>query len=65
MSFDLLGDFANEANREVGNFRLDFILSPDKMQRDDYDVEALTWDSIRFGDAAEIDLNEAPFRGLM
>ena len=55
MSFDLLRDFANEANREVGNFRLNFTLSPNKMRRDDYDLEALTWDSIHFGDDAEIE----------
>lgn len=54
MSFDLLRDFANEVNREVGDFRLAFILSPDKMRRDDYDLDELIWDSIHFGDPAEI-----------
>ena len=64
MSFDLLRDFANEANREVGNFRLNFTLSPNKMRRDDYDLEALTWDSIHFGDDAEIEKIPNNKRGI-
>lgn len=64
MSFDLLRDFANEANREVGNFRLNFTLSPNKMRRDDYDLEALTWDSIHFGDDAEIEKIPNDKRGI-
>ena len=64
MSFDLLRDFANEANREVGDFRLDFILSPDKMRRDDYDIDELTWDSIQFGDDAEIEKIPNDKRGV-
>jgi len=54
MGFDLLRDFANEANRDIGAFRLTFTLSPDNMRRDDYDVAELNWDSINFGDSGEI-----------
>ena len=64
MSFKLLSDFATETNREVGNFRLEFILSPDKMQRVDYDVEELSWDSIRFGDNAAIGKTPNDKRGI-
>lgn len=64
MRFKLFRDFANDSNQEVGNFRLKFILSPDKMKRDDYDVEELTWNSIHFGDAAEIEKIPNDKRGI-
>ncbi len=64
MSFDLLRDFANEANREIGAFQLRFILSPDKMRRDNYDFQELNWDSIHFGDDAEIEKIPADKRGV-
>ena len=64
MSFDLLRDFANKSNRELGDYRLTFILSPDKMRRDDYDVGELDWDSIHFGDPAEIEKVPDDKRGI-
>lgn len=64
VSFDTLRDFANNANREVGNFRLKCILSPDKMRREDYDVEELNWDSIHFGDAGEMEKIPDDKRGV-
>lgn len=64
MTFDLLRDFANHANRQIGDFRLEFILSSDKMRRDDYDVDKLTWDSIHFGDDAEIEKIPNDKRGI-
>lgn len=64
MRFDLLYDFANEANREIGNFRVDITLSPDKMQRDDYEVDELNWASIHFGDEEEINMIPDDKRGI-
>lgn len=64
MRFDQLRDFANEANLEFGNFRLQFILSPDKMRRDDFDVDELCWDSIHFGDRAEVSKIPDDKRGI-
>ena len=64
MGFNLLRDFANEANQEIGNFRLKFILSPDKMRRDDYDIDELNWDSIHFGDVNELEKIPDDKRGV-
>lgn len=64
MSFDALRDFANQSNREIGDFRLNFILSPDKMRGHDYGVEDLIWDSIHFGDDAGIERIPNDKRGV-
>ena len=49
MEFKKLSDFANEANEQLGAFRLEFMLSPDLLSRDDYEIDVLKWDSIKYG----------------
>ena len=51
--FSPLKDFANKANQEIGNFRIEFILSPEKMQRNDYEISNLNWNCINFGNKNE------------
>ena len=51
MSTDAFKDFANEANAEIGNYRVQMMLSPDKMRFNAYCVPTLTWQSISYGDA--------------
>lgn len=62
--FGQLADFASKTNQEVGNFRLAFILSPDKIRRDDYNLEELNWDSISFGEDSEIEKIPDDKRGI-
>lgn len=49
MNFELLEDFANDAAKEIGKFKLDFILSPDKFLEQDLGIEQLNWQHIKYG----------------
>jgi hypothetical protein len=57
LSTDAFKDFANEANAEIGNYRVQMMLSPDKMRFNTYCVPKLDWQSIRYGNA---ELNQVP-----
>jgi hypothetical protein len=50
MDFKNLTDFAKQANEKLGAFRLESILSPDLLSRDDYEIDVLKWESIKYGD---------------
>lgn len=57
MEIKKLLDFTNQAQQEIGQYRLEFYISPEKLKTDVYSVETLEWDSIRFdGD----ELNKVP-----
>ncbi len=64
MDLDSVVDFANQAQDEIGKFKLDVILSPDKLQRDDHLLDALNWDSILYNDANELEKVPNDKRGL-
>jgi len=53
MPFDLtkLVDFAQQANEEVGRFRLNIMLSPQNLRAKNYCVPALAWRSVKYGEA--------------
>ena len=58
LKIDLLTDFANRANEEIGKFKMpDFFLSPEKMMAGGWVLDSLVWDSIRYGNA---ELNKVP-----
>ena len=50
MNLDSLIDFANEATYEIAKFRVPFVMRPDAMMKDQYDVPTLAWDSVTYGD---------------
>ncbi len=64
MNPDALTDFVNQANDQVGQFKFDVILSPDKLQRDDYPLDVLNWDSILYKDDNELEKVPNDKRGL-
>ena len=64
LNFNRLKDFANKANQAVGNFRLQFVLSPDQLRRDDYGLASLRWESIHFGNHEEIERIPSDRRGI-
>ena len=49
MSFESLEDFAAQANRTIGDFRREFILSPDQLTAQRFSVCQLHWNSIPYG----------------
>jgi len=57
-------DFVNQAQDEIGKFKFDVILSPDKLQRNDYILDGLTWNSILYNDADELEKIPNDKRGL-
>ena len=57
-------DFADQAQEEIGKFKFDVILSPGKLQRNDYILDALNWDSILYDDADELEKVPNDKRGL-
>jgi len=57
-------DFVNQAQDEIGKFKFDVILSPDKLQRNDYILDVLNWDSILYDDADELEKVPNDKRGL-
>lgn len=64
MDLNSVVDFVNQANDEVGKFKFDVILSPDKLQRNDYPLDVLNWDSILYDDANELEKVPNDKRGL-
>ena len=64
MDLNSVVDFVNQAQDEIGRFRLDVILSPDKLQTCDYILDGLNWDSILYDDAEELDKVPDDKRGL-
>ena len=64
MDLDAVVDFVNQASDEVGKFKFDVILSPDKLQRNDYLLDVLNWDSILYDDANELEKVPNNKRGL-
>ena len=55
MDLDSVVDLANHANDEIGKFKFEVILSPKKLQRDDYLLDALNWGSILYDDADDLE----------
>lgn len=49
MNFNRIRDFVDCAHREIGNYRLTVILSPDKMMKNQYDFDVISWESILYG----------------
>ncbi len=64
MDINSVVDFVNQAQDEIGKFKFDVILSPDKLQRNDYILDVLNWDSILYDDADELDKVPNDRRGL-
>lgn len=62
-TLDELVDFADEANRVLGNYRLDFIIAPDNLRFPTYCVPGLTWQRIKF-EAPEFDRLPDDKRGI-
>lgn len=56
-------DFADEAEAEIGKFRVGVILSPSKMRFGPYCVPNLNWQSVKYGDA-EVHLVPDDKRGV-
>ncbi len=56
----MLEDLVDTANRKLGNYRREFILSPDKMNLSNYAINSLKWDYINFktGDKKNIPNNK-------
>lgn len=63
MDLNSLIDFANEATEEVAKYTVSVTLSPEKMLADGYAIEALTWDSIDYGED-ELEKVPADKRGI-
>lgn len=57
MNLDSLVDFATQASEEIGKHMVPVTLSPQKMTAGGYDVEALEWESVNYGEA---DLEKVP-----
>lgn len=64
MDLNSVVDFVNQAQDEIGKFKFDVILSPDKLQRNDYILDGLTWNSILYNDADELEKIPNDKRGL-
>ncbi len=64
MDINSVVDFVNRAQDEIGKFKFDVILSPDKLQRNDYILDGLNWDSILYDDADELEKVPNDKRGL-
>lgn len=63
MDLSSIIDFASQADEEIGKFRIEMILSPEKLSFDAYSVANLNWKSIKYGDA-EIDQVPSDKRGI-
>jgi hypothetical protein len=57
-------DFAKQAQEEIGKFKFDVILSPDKLQTSEYVLGTLNWDSILYNNADELNKVPDDKRGL-
>ena len=63
MDLSSIIDFANQADEEIGKFRIEMILSPEKLSFDAYSVQNLDWKSIKYG-ITEIDKIPSDKRGI-
>ncbi len=63
MNLESIIDFANQASWEIGKYKVQIILSPQQMMAGEYDIDALEWDSIPYGDA-ELDRVPDDKRGV-
>ncbi len=65
MNMDLskVQDFAAEANKQVGRFRLEFSLSPELLQTNPFELSALDWNSVQYN-KNEIDKVPDDKRGI-
>ena len=63
MNIDSLIDFANKARTEIAEFKVPFVLSPEKMMAGGHAVPTLTWESVRYGDE-EVDRVPNDRRGI-
>ena len=54
MNIDSLIDFANKAAEEIGKYKVDFILSTQKIIENRYAIPSLDWHSIKYGEEAEL-----------
>lgn len=57
MDLSSVVDFVNNAHDEIGKFRFEITLSPDKLMAEDYGLEHLTWNSVLYGPEG---VNEVP-----
>lgn len=57
MNLQSVVDFVNEAHEEVGKFRLEITLAPDRLMNETYCVASLTWRSVLYGEAQ---VNDVP-----
>ena len=64
LDLDSVVDFAKQANDEIGKFKFEVIVSPEKLQRDDYLLDVLNWDSIIYNDANDLEKVPDDKRGL-
>ena len=64
MDLNSVVDFVNQAQDEIGKFKFDVILSPNKLQRNDYLLDGLNWDYILYNDADELEKIPNDKRGL-
>lgn len=64
MDLNSVVDFANQAQNEIGKFKFDVILPPEKLKRNDYVLDVLNWDSILYDDADELEKVPNDKRGL-
>lgn len=49
MHLNSIIDFANSANEEIGKHKLSVILAPRNMTTNQYNIEQLNWQSIKYG----------------
>lgn len=64
MDFSKIDDFAANADKEVGRFRLNFSLSPECLLTDTFEVPELDWQSVAYMDANGIDEVPDDRRGI-
>lgn len=50
MELNLLKDFANEAHEEIGKYKFEVTLNPERLAVQKYPVENLEWNSVKYGD---------------
>ena len=50
MNLESIIDFANKAHDEIGRYRIEVTLSPERLKFDTFAVNPLAWNSIPFGD---------------
>lgn len=51
MDLQSVVDFVDQAHQEVGKFRIEITLAPEKLMAESYCVNALDWSSVLYGEA--------------